>query len=167
MSCALEQAACLSGNRIGLGSIGKGKDVGREENRRGGLRVARGLGEAIIEAAAAGSGNVSQNAIERDPSFFVGIEILIEKIAKKAAVLRNAFAVDARRGSDGIGGMFGIGRKVADRSKAPAGHDGIGDDVNVFINLARLKAAVEMDISVARDEFAVDGLRELPLRARE
>ena len=62
--------------------------------------------------------------------------------------------------------MLGIGRKVADGGEATAGHDRVGDNVNVFVNLARLKAAVQMNMPVAGDELAVDGVGELPFGAR-
>ncbi len=106
-----------------------------------------------------------EDAVEGDASFFVGIETLIEEIAEEASVLRDAFAVDARRGSDGIGRVLGVGGEVADSSESAAGNDGIGDDVNIFVDLARLKAAVEVDMAGARDEFSIDGVRKLPLRA--
>ena len=162
---AVEQARRLSGDRICLGLIGEGKDVGGEKDGRGRLRVARRLGETVVEAAAARSGDVGENAVERDPSLFVGIETLIEKVAQEAAVLRNAFAVDAGRGSDGIGSVLGIGGEVANRGEAAAGDDGVGDDINVFVNLARLKTAVQMDMPVAGCEFAVDGVGKLPFGA--
>ena len=162
---AVEQAAGLSGDRIFLGLIGEWKNIGRKEDRGRGLRVARGLGEAIIETAAARSGNVRQNAVERNASFFVRIEALIEEVAQEAPILRNAFAIDACRGSDGIGCVLGIGREVAYRGEAAAGHDRIGDHVNIFVDFSGLKAAVQVDMAVTRSEFAVDRLRELPFRA--
>ena len=110
---------------------------------------------------------MGENSVERDASVFVGVETLIKKVAQKAAVLRNAFAVNAGRGRDRIGGMLGVGGEVADRSEPPASHNRIGDGVNVFVNLARLKSAVQMDIPVAGGEFAFDGLRKLPLSARD
>src|SRR6516162_2801354 len=85
--CAVEQASGLSSHRVLLRLIGKRKDVGREENGRTGLRVARRLSETVVEAAAACSRNVGENTVERDPSFFVGIEALIEEVAQEAPVL--------------------------------------------------------------------------------
>ena len=123
--------ACLSGDAIFFGLIGERKDIGREEDRRGGLRVARGLSETIVEAAAAGSGNVGEDAVERNASIFVGIESLIEEVAEEAAVLRDAFAIDARGGSDGIGGVFGVRGEVANGGEATSGDNGVGNDVDV------------------------------------
>ena len=82
-------------HRIFFGLIGERKNVGRKEDRRSGLRVARRLRETIVEAAAARSGDVREDAVERDPAIFVGVESLVEKVAQEASVLRNAFAVDA------------------------------------------------------------------------
>ena len=94
---AVEQSSGLAGHGIFLGLIGERENIRGKENRRSGLRIARRLGETIVEAAAAGSGNVGENAVERDSSLFVGVEALVEKVAQKAPVLRNAFAIDARR----------------------------------------------------------------------
>jgi hypothetical protein len=78
-----------------------------------------------------------EDAVEGDASFFVGVEPLVEEVAQEASVLRNAFALDARRGSDG--GVLGVGREVADGSESAAGGDGIGDDVDLSIDFAGLK----------------------------
>ena len=81
-----------------------------------------------------------ENAVQRDSSFFVSVESLIQVVAQEAPVLRNAFAVDPRRRSDGIGRVLGIGGEVTDGGEAPAGNDRIGDHVNVFVDLSGLKS---------------------------
>ncbi len=129
------------------------------------MRVSRRLCEAIIEAAAARSRHVRENSIERDSSFLVRIETLIEKIAKKAAVLRNAFAIDARGRSDGVTAVLRIGGKIAHGCEAEAGNYGIGDDVNVFVNFPRLEAPVQMNVPIARCQLTVYRVRELPVGA--
>src|ERR1700722_3534391 len=90
---AIKQPARSSCERILLGLIGEGKNIGREENGRSRLCVARWLSESVIEAAAARSCHVGQNAVKRDPSLFVGVETLIEKVAQEPSILRNAFAI--------------------------------------------------------------------------
>ena len=83
-----------------------------------------------------------KDAVEGDTSFFVSVETLIQEVAEEASVLRDALAINTGRGRKGIGRVLGIGGEVADGSEASAGDDGIGDDVNIFVDLARLKAAV-------------------------
>ena len=63
--------------------------------------------------------------------------------------------------------MFRIGGEVAYRGKTASGHHRIGDDVNVLVNFAGLKSAIEMNMPIAGREFAVDGMRKLPFCARE
>jgi hypothetical protein len=143
--------------------ISKWKDVGREEDRRGGLCVARGLGETEVKAATSRSRNVGKNTVECNPTLFVSIESFIEKVTQKASVLRNAFSIDTLCWSDRIGRVLSVRGKVANCSEASAGYYGIGDNVNVFVNLSGLEAAVQEDMPVAGDEFAIDGVRKLPL----
>jgi hypothetical protein len=61
-----------------------------------------------------GSGNVGEDAVERDATFFISVETLIEEIAEEASVLRDAFAVNACDGRDGVGHVLGVGSKIAD-----------------------------------------------------
>src|SRR5215469_15950240 len=88
---AVEQAANLSGDGVVLILIGEREDVGGKENRRRGLGVSRRLREAIVEAPAPCSGHMRQYAIERDPAIFISVEAVIQKIAQKTPVLRDAF----------------------------------------------------------------------------
>ncbi len=144
-SSAIEQARSLARHGIFFGLIGKGKDIRGKEDRGSGLRVARWLGETVVKTAAACSGYVGQNTVERDPSFFIRIEALVEKVAQETPVLRNAFAIDALRRCNGVGIVLGIGSKVTDGGEATARHDRIGDDIDVFVYLSRLEAALQMN----------------------
>ena len=64
---------------------------------------------------------MGEDAVERDASFFVGIETLVEKVAQEAAVLRNAFAVDTLRRSNSIRRVLGVRGEVADGREAVGG----------------------------------------------
>src|SRR5690349_9422140 len=108
---------------------------------------------------------MSEDAVEGDFSIFVGVEAFIEKIAQEAAILRNAFAIDALRGSDRAGMMLCVGSEIADGGEAQAGHHGILDDVDIFVDFAGLESAVEMNVAITRNEFVFASLRELPFRA--
>ena len=162
----VEQPRSLARDGVFFGFIGEGKNIRGEEDRRGGLRVARRLGETVVEASAAGSRDVGKNAVERHSSFFIRIEALVKKVAQKAPVLRDAFAVDTLCRSNGVGIVLGIGSKVTYGREASAGHDRVGDDIDVFVNLSGLEAAVQVNKPICRDELAIDGMRELPLGAR-
>ena len=56
----------------------------------------------MIEAAAAGSSDVGDDAIHYLAALLVSVEILVEKMAKKTAALRNSDGVNAM---DWRGGM--------------------------------------------------------------
>ncbi len=131
------------------------------------MGVAGRLSEAMVETAAAGSGNVRENAVDGDAAVFVGVETLVEEVAEEAAVLGDAFGDDARGGSDGVRGTFCVRGKIAEGGEAEAGDDGIFDDVDVFVDAAGGEAAVEMDGAIAGRDFAVDGCGELPFRTRD
>ena len=103
---AVEQPRSLPRHRILLRFIGERKNIRGEEDRRCGLRVARRLSETVVEAAPARSCYMGQNPVQRDLSFFIRIEALVEKVAQKAPVLRDAFTVDPLRRSNGIGSCF-------------------------------------------------------------
>ena len=79
---------------------------------------------------------MGQNPVQRDPSFFIRIEALVEKVAQKTPVLRDAFTVDPLRRSKGIRIVFRVGSKVSYGRKASPGDDGVGNHVDVFINLS-------------------------------
>ena len=106
-----------------------------------------------------------KDAIERDPPLFVGVETLVNKIAQKTAILRNAFAEHTRRRCDAVGRVLHIRSKVAHRREAQPGYNRIGDYVDVLINAPGLEAAVKVDGAVARRQLAVDHRGKLPLRA--
>ena len=106
-----------------------------------------------------------QHAIESHPAVLIRIKSLVEKVAQEAAVLRDAFAIHALRRSHRIGRMLGVGREVANGGEASAGHNRIGNDIDVLVNPAGLKAAIEMNVSIAGRELAVHHVRELPLSA--
>ncbi len=62
--------------------------------------------------------------------------------------------------------MLGIGSEIAHRREAQARHHRILHYINVFVDLSRMEAAIQMDVPVAGRELAGDGLRELPFGAR-
>src|SRR6185369_3404116 len=107
---------------------------------------------------------MGEHAIESHPAFFVRVESLIEKVAQKAPVLRDAFPIDAGCGNKRAGIVLGIGGEVAYRSETQSSNNRVADHVDVFVNPAGLKASVEMDMAVAGNEFAVNRVREPPLR---
>jgi len=129
------------------------------------LGIPRRLGKPVVEAATASSRNIDQNAIESKSSFFVGIEALIQKVAQETTGLRTALTVDADRWGDGAGSVLHIGSKVAEGSKPQTRHNRICGNVDIFVDLSRLKSSVQMNKLVAGNEFAVDDVRKLPIAA--
>jgi hypothetical protein len=62
--------------------------------------------------------------------------------------------------------VFGVRSEIADGGETQSRDDGIGYRVNVFVNPAGLETAVQADVAVAGNHFAVHQVGELPLRAR-
>ena len=147
--------------------VGEGKNVRWEKERRGGLSVARWLREAVIEAASARAGNVSEDTVDGDTAVLVGVESLIEEVAKKAAVLRNAFNEDAGNRSNSLWIVFRVGSEIAKDSEGESGNDGIGNDVHVFVDFSGFETAFEMDGAIVGDEPTFDCFGELPFAARD
>ena len=58
--------------------------------------------------------------------------------------------------------MLGVGREVANSGEASAGHHRIRNHVSVLVDFAGLKAAIEMNVSIAGRELAIHHMRELP-----
>ena len=59
--------------------------------------------------------------------------------------------------------MFGIRGEVTHGREAKSRNHGILNCIDVFVNLAGLKAAIEMDVPVAGNRFSINRVRELPL----
>src|SRR5580704_11080207 len=106
-----------------------------------------------------------QHTIESDPAIFIRVKSLVEKVAQKATVLRDTFPVYSLRRSHRIGGMLGVGCKVANGGEASAGHNRIGGHVDIFINPTGLKAAIHVNVSIAPRKLALHHVRKLPLSA--
>src|ERR1700722_11604033 len=147
--------------------VGERRYICGKEDRRGRLRIARGLGKTVVEAAAASPGYVGEHTIQGHSSVLIRIESLVKEIAQEAPVLRNSLAVNPLCRSDRFGIVLGVGSEVADSGEAPSGDHGVSYHIHVFVNFSRLKAAIQMNEPVCRNELAIDGMRELPLRARD
>src|SRR5581483_4152177 len=121
------------------------------------------LSEAVVETAAAGASDVREDSVECNLALFVRIETLVEQVTQEASILRDAFAKDTLGGSDRVLGVFGVRSEVANGSEAQARDHRISNDVDVFIDFARVKAAIQMDVAIACYQFAIDRVRELPV----
>src|SRR5207248_704562 len=75
---------------IGRRSVGERKQIDREEDVEELQRVARGLTEPMIERAASGAANLIEDAVEDLASLLIGVEALIQEVAKKSTALRHA-----------------------------------------------------------------------------
>src|SRR5580700_4504599 len=145
--------------------VGERRYICGEEDGRGRLRIARGLGETVVETAPPCAGYVGEHTIKGDSSVLIRIKALIEEIAQEAPILRDSLAINSLCRSDGAGIMLGVGSEVTDGCKAPSGHHRVSDHIHVFVDLSWLEPAVQVNKPVCRDELAIDSMRELPLRA--
>jgi len=160
---AVEQPAIFSRHWIALGLIRERENIRRKEDRRSRLGVARRLSETVVKAAATCPGNVGEHSVQRHLSVFVGIKTLVKKVAQKAPVLRNAFSIHTHSGSNGIRSMLNVRGKISYRREAATSYYRVRDNMNIFVDLPWLKAAVQMNKTIARCEFALNSVRKLPL----
>src|SRR5215467_9533926 len=86
----VEQPRRGSRLRISFRQIGKRKQVRRIEDAGHRLGIARRLGKAVVKAAAAPAGDMRDDAAHHRSSLFVGIEVLVKKMAQEAPTLRDA-----------------------------------------------------------------------------
>src|ERR1700733_36074 len=105
--------------------VGERRYICGKEDRRGRLRIARGLGKTVVEAAAASPGYVGEHTIQGDSSVLIRIESLVEEIAQEAPVLRNSLTINTLRRGDGFGITLAVGSEVTDGSEAPSRDHGV------------------------------------------
>ena len=72
----------------------------------------------MIETASAGSGNVSDSSVHYLPALFVGVEILIEKMAEKAPALRDSDGINAMNRRGGLRIVFQVREEIANSGEA-------------------------------------------------
>src|SRR5580700_3061630 len=121
----------------------------------------------MIEAAPASTSDVSDDSVHHLAALLVSIEVLVEKMAKKAAALGDSDGVNAMSLGGGFRIVFQIGKKIADSREAEADDDRVFCFINDFIDLAGLKTAVQMNEMHVRNEFSIDGVGKAPLLARD
>ena len=81
---------CARGDRVAQRQVGEGVQIGRVQDGVHRLRVARRLGEAVVEVAPAGAGDVRDQAVEHRAAVLVGVEALVQEVAQEAPALRDA-----------------------------------------------------------------------------
>ena len=84
-----EDAVVRPGLEVGLRKVGKREDVSRVEEVDEGVGVARRLGEAMVEAAAAASRDVSDDAIEHLAAGLVLVEAVEQERPEESSALRD------------------------------------------------------------------------------
>src|SRR5580704_7734933 len=115
---SIEQTGGLAALGIGFRKIRKREQICRKEDAGEWLGVARRLCKTMIEAAPARTSNVSDDAVHYLAALLVGIEVLVEKMAKKAAALRNSDSVNAMSFGGGFRIVFQVGKEIADSREA-------------------------------------------------
>src|SRR5262249_60683875 len=86
----VETPAASAGGGVDLDVVGEGKDVDRIQRRRERLGVARRLGEAVVEVAAPGAGDIDDERVEDLAAILVGVEALPHEVAEEAPGPRDA-----------------------------------------------------------------------------
>ena len=123
---ALEHVAARAGDRIARRRGGEGKEIDRVLLVLEMTRVAGGLGEAVVEAALAGAGDVDQRAVEHHAPGLVHVQGLPQHVLDHAARLGDA--EDQRRfGVRRPGLGQGVGRTGRVGGLEPEERDGVAD----------------------------------------
>ena len=86
---AREEPVAHVGVGVGLCHVGEREDVGGVELVQERMSVPGRLGEPVVEAAAAATGDVRHHAVKRLPLRLVGVEPVIEEGAQEPAALRD------------------------------------------------------------------------------
>ena len=158
--------------RIGLLHIGEGEDVRRVELVHVGVGVARGLREAVVEAAAAAAGHVGDHPVEHPAALFVAVEPVEHEGPQEAAALGDPEADGAGDVAGGDPEFLGAvmaeqGHEVADAGRPEAHQRRVVGPVHHLVDPVRLEPAVQVHRAVVGDHRAVLDPAEAPLVARD
>ena len=139
-----EQAVASARLGIELRHIAERKDIRRVKEIQIRMSIARGLCEAMIEAAAAAAGHVRHHSVERLSMRFVFVEAVIKIRAQKTAALRNTerdrlpdVALFDRQFRSAA--ILQLRNRIADRSRTEADDCRILRFVHDFIDLVFLE----------------------------
>ena len=116
------------------------------------------MSEAGVEAAAACSADVGEDAVEGHAAGFILIKAFVEEIAEESAALGDAGGVGAVDMCNSGCVVFEPGDKVADGCEPKAGDYGVFDDVDELVDAAGVKPGVEVDAPLCA---VADGLVKL------
>ena len=112
------------------------------ETRRRERGVSR-QGEALVEGALPGTGNVRPDGIEYTAVTFVRVEAVVEELSKKPSALRDAEDVRGSTAHRKIGAVLERRRGVANRREPDARHASPGSRIIHLVHTPWLEAAVE------------------------
>src|SRR5512147_628135 len=152
---AREQALIQAGFRVSLIEVGKRVDVRGVEEVHVRLAVARRLGEAVIETAASGPGDMRPYAVKDAPVLLVLVEAVIEKRAQKTTALRSpkpdrpldvAPLVANERGPASGSAVLEKGNEVADAGGPESHQDRVLRFVDNLVDLTGLESRANEDV---------------------
>ncbi len=159
----IQQPLGASRDRVAGRQVGEREQVGRIEDRVHRLCVPGGLGKAMVEATAAGAGDVGHHAVEGDPAGFVRVEPLIEQVTQEASRLRDAEDQCPLHRRHGRWIVFGIRGEIAHGDEAQPDKRRILRRVDQLVDPPRLETG---GMANARDLFAFGDERPLIFRDR-
>src|SRR3954471_24081792 len=100
----------------------------------------------MVEASASRSRHVRDYAIHHLPALLIGVEVLIDKVPQKAPALRDSYGVSALYRRCCLRIIFQVRKEIAHRGQTYADNRGIFRRIDEFINPARNKSAVQMNV---------------------
>ena len=160
------QPVARPGHRVGFLLAREREEIGRIEERRERLGVARRLREPVVEAAAARARRVRKNGVERPPPLLVRVEPLIQEMAQQAPGLRDAVRDAVLHRGDARRVVLQIRDEVPDRGQTSAGDDGALRAIDHLVDAAGCEPALQVHGLRIGDDRAVLLLAgEAPRRA--
>src|SRR5437879_136845 len=100
----------------------------------------------MIEASPARSRYVRQHAIQHQAVIFIDVEILIYEVPQEAPCLRDPGSISALHWRNRLIAVLQIRDKITDSCQSKPHHNWILRRVNKFVNLSRMKSAVQTDV---------------------
>src|SRR5579859_1138304 len=119
----------------------------------------------MVKASSSRACHVSDHAVHHLTTLLIGIEVLVDKVPQKAPALRNSNGIRSLHRRSGLLIVFQVGEKIANRGQSNTNNGGVLCRIDEFVNLARNKPAIEMNVMRIIFELAIHSVSKTPLGA--
>ena len=115
------------------------------------MRVAGGLGKAMVKAATSGTGGNDYQPVICCATLLIGVKPLVQEVSQKPAGLRDTDCQPELCREDAGLVVFGVAYHVADSREPETDNRRIFSTIDEFVNLACLKSTIENDVRRVRN----------------